>query len=175
MPLLIGTGCALRDRQSMRGAILARPLGRRGRVAAPLMRLVKATEEPDQHKNRNRHPKQPQKQIASHRRFSFCRRELDTLRQVPDTLLQCGAWNEMRWLRIDSCHGKRAIEVANQRLRGKNYESESEPETWPAGWPTAAGWSAEAGSRWSAAARWPAKARSRWPAAAGWPAVKQLT
>src|SRR5262249_54952866 len=67
--------------------------------------------------------------------------------------------------RIDSCHGKRAIEVANQYWRGKDYESESKPEArpaaarWPTGRPgearsTAAGRPAEARS---AAARWPAE------------------
>src|SRR5262245_54922433 len=73
---------------------------------------------------------------------------------------------------IDSRHGKRAIEVANQYWRGMNNESESEPEAWSAArWSTAAGWPAEARSRWPTAAGWPAEAWSRWPTAARWPVV----
>ena len=95
-PLLIELECALKAWASngaqvgqMRDATVARPCDQ-GRIAAPIMRLVKATKKPDQHQNRNRHPNQPQKHIASHRRFSLLqRRELDAHAQVPDTLLQC--------------------------------------------------------------------------------------
>src|SRR5262245_26099141 len=66
----------------------------------------------------------------------------------------------MRLRRIDSCHGERAIEVAKQRLRGKNYESESKPETRSARRPAATGRSAKARSRWPAAAGRSAEARS---------------
>jgi hypothetical protein len=77
----------------MRDAVVARP-GDWGRISAPIMHSVKATKKPNQHQNWNWHSKQPQKQIASHRRFSFLIGELDGLGQVPDTLPQCKSWNE---------------------------------------------------------------------------------
>ena len=136
----------------------------RGRIAAPIMRLVKATKKPDQHENRDRHSNQPKKHIASHRRFSLLQKGT---RHVSASSRHIASVNRewiverMHWPRIDSRHGKPAIEVANQCLRGKNDESESKPEARPTG---------RSREARSAAARWPAEARSGWPTAAGRPA-----
>jgi len=54
-------------------------IARAGAVRRPIapMKLVQATKEPDQYQNRNRYPKKPQQQIASHRQSStFLVREL---------------------------------------------------------------------------------------------------
>src|SRR5690242_17182915 len=85
-----------RNRQSARSYArqASRATLRPGQGIAPVMHLVKTAEEPDQHQNRNRYSKQPQKQITSHRRFSLLQRELDTLGQVPDTLVQRESWNQ---------------------------------------------------------------------------------
>src|SRR6478736_5705851 len=99
---------------------------------------------------------QPAKEaIASHRRFSLLQKGT---RHVSASSRHIASVNRewiverMHWPRIDSRHGKPAIEVANQYWRGKNDEPESKPEARPtaAGWPTG-----RPGEARSAAARWP--------------------
>jgi len=127
----------------------------RGSDPAPIVCLVKATKKPDQHENRDRHSNQPKKHIASHRRFSLLQKGT---RHVSASSRHIASVNRewiverMHWPRIDSRHGKPAIEVANQYWRGKNDEPESKPEARPtaAGWPTG-----RPGEARSAAARWP--------------------
>jgi len=144
-----------------RGGTLART-GDRGRIVAPVMRLVKAAEEPDQHQNWNRHPKQPQKHIASHRRSSLFAGELEACGQVPDTLLQCEHWNECIVRGLTLAMENERSKWRTKCVRGKSDEPESKPKARPtaAGRPTA-GWPGETRP---AAARWAAEAR---PAAAG--------
>lgn len=153
----------------MYDAVIAQP-GDRGRISAPIMRLSEG------HQKAKPAPElelalQATTEVNSvPSSVLLLQRELGTLTQVPGAFASIWFGERMRLPRIDSCHGKRAIEVAKQCLRGKNYESESKPETRSAGWPTATGRSAKARSRWPAAARWPAEA---WSAAARRPAVNR--